>query len=172
MGVCPAGDDVLPPFLTNRAQYLQDVVKPLQDVEETIYVVPKSDAEEYVAKRFPHKHAKRVGNGLNRLRSIQAFLNGMPLTFQRGRSKGVNATYHFRFTGKEERRATVNIRNQKIEVLEGHNGNADIVVTADSQTWLGFLAKEQNLVWALLRRKIRIKGSPKLLLAFGKCFPS
>jgi len=48
---------------------------------------------------------------------------------------------------------------------------ASIQVTADSRTWLGFLAKERNLVCALIRRKIRIKGSPKLLLAFGKCFP-
>lgn len=45
-------------------------------------------------------------------------------------------------------------------------------VTADSETWLGFLAKERSLLWALLRRRIRIKGSPKLLAAFGKCFPS
>ena len=172
MGVCPAGDDVLAPFLTDRAQYLRDVVRPFQDKEETVYVIPKSDAEEYVAKHFPRKHTKRVGNGLNRLRSIQAFLNGMPLTFQRNQSKGLAATYHFTFTGEEELNATVNIRNQKLEVLEGHNGKADIVVTADARTWLGFLAKERNLVWALLRRKIRIKGSPRLLLAFGKCFPS
>src|SRR5262244_4406712 len=172
MGVCPAGDDVLAPFLTDRSQYLQDVVRPLQDKEETVYVVPNSDAEEYVARRFPHKQTKRVGNGLNRLRSIQSFLNGMPLTFQRDQSKGVAATYHFSFTGAEERRATVTIRDQKLEVMDGHNGNPDISVTADSQTWLGFLAKERNLLWALLRRKIRIKGSPRLLLAFGKCFPS
>jgi ferredoxin len=172
MAVCPAGDDVMAPFLTDRSQYLQDVVKPLQNKEETIYVVPKSDAEEYVTRRFPKKHTKRVGNGLNRLRSITSFLNGMPLTFQRNQSKGLDATYHFTFTGSEERRATVTIRNQKLDVTEGHTGNADINVTADTQTWLGFLAKERNLVWALLRRKIRIKGSPKLLLAFGKCFPS
>src|SRR5262252_4867730 len=172
MAVCPAGDDVIAPFLTDRSQYLQDVVRPLQNKEETVYVVPKSDAEEYVARRFPHKEIKRVGNGLNRLRSIQSFLNGMPLTFQRNQSKGLDATYHFNFTGAEERRATVTIRDQKLEVTEGHNGKADIVVTADSQTWLGFLAKERNLVWALLRRKIRIKGSPRLLLALGKCFPS
>jgi len=172
MGVCPAGDEVLAPFLTDRAQYIKDVVRPLQEKEETVYVVPKSDAEEYVARRFSHKQIKHVGNGLNRLRSIQSFLNGMPLTFQRNQSKGVAATYHFTFTGAEERRATVTIRDQKLMVTEGHSGNADIVVTADSQTWLGFLAKERNLVWALLRRKIRLKGSPKLLLAFGKCFPS
>jgi ferredoxin len=172
MAVCPAGDEVMAPFLTDRAQYLQDVVRPLQEKEETVYVVPKSDAEEYVTRRFPHKQIKRVGNSLNRLRSIQSFLNGMPLTFQRNQSKGVAATYHFTFTGAEERRATVTIHDQKLEVSEGHSGKADIAVTADSQTWLGFLAKERNLLWALLRRKIRIKGSPRLLLAFGKCFPS
>ena len=172
MGVCPAGDDVIAPFLTDRPQYLRDVVRPLQDKEETVYVVPNSDAEEYVARRFPHKHAKRVGNSLNRVRSISSFLNGLPLTFQPNRSKGLDATYHFSFTGPEERRATVAIRNQRLQVSEGHTGKADIVVTADSQTWLGFLAKERNLVWALLRRRVRIKGSPRLLLAFGKCFPS
>ena len=45
-------------------------------------------------------------------------------------------------------------------------------MTADSETWLGFLAKERSLLWAILRRKIRIKGSPRLLVAFGKCFPN
>ena len=172
MAVCPAGDDVIAPFLTDRSQYLQDVVRPLQNKEETVYVVPKSDAEEYVARRFPHKHVKRVGNSLNRLRTITSFLRGLPLTFQRNQSKGLAATYHFIFTGAEERRATVTIRNQKVEVSEGQSGKADIVVRADSQIWLEFLAKERNLVWALLRRKIRVKGSPRLLLAFGRCFPS
>jgi Fe-S-cluster-containing hydrogenase component 2 len=172
MAVCPAGDDVLAPFLTDRAQYLKDVVKPLQEKEETVYVVPKSDAEEYVARRFPNKRTKRVGNSLNRLRSIASFLRGLAFTFQPNQSNGLAATYHFTFTGAEDRRATITIRDQKVEVTEGHVGDADISVTADSQAWLGFLAKERNLVWALLRRKIRIKGSPRLLLAFGKCFPS
>lgn len=43
---------------------------------------------------------------------------------------------------------------------------------ADSGTWLDFLTKERSLLWAPLRRKIPIKGSPKLIVAFGKCFPS
>ena len=64
------------------------------------------------------------------------------------------------------------IRDKKIEVKDGHVGQADMRVTADAKTWLGFLAKEKSLVWALLTRRIRIKGSPKLLVAFGKCFPS
>jgi Fe-S-cluster-containing hydrogenase component 2 len=172
MAVCPAGDDVIAPFLTNRSEYLKDVVRPLQEKEETVYVVADSDAEDYVARRFPSKHTKRVGNSLNRLRSIPAFLNGLSLTFQRNRSKGLDATYHFTFTGAEEHLSTIIIKQQTLEVKEGHVGNADLKVTADSGTWLGFVAKERNLIWALLRRKIRIKGSPRLLLAFAKCFPS
>jgi len=172
MAVCPAGDDVIAPFLTDRTDYLKDVVRPLQEKEEIVYVIPKSDAEDYVAHRFPSKRAKRVGNGLNRLRSITAFLSGLRWTFQRGQSKDLAATYHFTFTGEEQREATVIIRDQTVEVKEGHVGKADLKVTADSRTWLGLLAKERNLVWALVSRKIRLKGSPRLLLAFGKCFPS
>jgi len=172
MAVCPAGDDVIAPFLTSRSDYLKDVVRPLQEKEETVYVVAGSDAEDYVARRFPHKNTKRVGNSLNRVRSVPAFLNGLHLTFQRNRSKGLDATYHFTFTGEEERLSTIIIRKQILEVREGHIGNAGLKVTADSPTWLGFVAKERNLIWALVRRKIRIKGSPRLLLAFGKCFPS
>ena len=172
MAVCPAGEDVIAPFLTDRPEYLKDVVRPLQDKEETVYVVANSDAEDYVRRRFPNKHSKRVGNSLNRLGSISAFLRGLPLTFQRHRSEGIEATYHFNFTGDEERQATIVIRNQTLEVKEGHIGKANLKVTADSRTWLGFLAKERNLVWALLRGKIRLKGSPRLLLAFGRCFPS
>lgn len=172
MAVCPAGDDVIAPFLTDRAAYLKDVVRPLQQKEETVYVVPGSDAEDYVARRFPTKHTKRVGNSLNRPRSISSFLGGLRLTFQRNRSKGLNATYHFTFTGDEERQATIVIRNQTLEMQEGHAGKADLQVTADSGAWLGFLAKERNLVWALLRRKIRFEGSVRLFRAFGRCFPS
>ena len=172
MAVCPAGEDVIAPFLTNRPEYLTDVVKPLQQKEEIVYVLPNSDAEDYVARRFPKKRTRRVGNSLNRLRSIAAFLRGLELTFQRNHAKGLDATYHFTFTGDEKREATVVIKDQKVEVKEGHIGDASIHVTADSRTWLGFLAQERSLVWALIRRKIRIKGSPKLLLAFGKCFPS
>jgi alkyl sulfatase BDS1-like metallo-beta-lactamase superfamily hydrolase len=147
------------------------VVKPLQEKSETVYVVPGSDAEAHVVKRFPHKTPKQIRGSLIP-RTIDGFLSGMPITFQRGRSAGLDAVFHFTFTGDEPRQATVVIRNQSIQVTQGHEGEANLHLTADSETWLGFLAKERSLLWALLRRKIRISGSPRLLLAFGKCFPS
>jgi len=171
MSVCPAGEQVIGPYLTNKAEYLLEVVRPLQEKAETVYVVAGSDAEEHVLRRFPHKKPKQVGNGL-RPRTIRRFLFGLHLTFQPGKAANLNAVYHFTFTGKEEKRATVTIRDGTLHVQDGHQGSVDLHVTADSETWLGFLAKERNLLWALLRRRIRINGSPKLLVAFGKCFPS
>jgi alkyl sulfatase BDS1-like metallo-beta-lactamase superfamily hydrolase len=147
-------------------------VKPLQEKVETVYVVPGSDAEEYVARRFPHKKTKRVSNGLAGQGTIRTFLRGLNLVFQRGKSEGLNAIYHFTFTGQEEVKATVEIRNKEVKVTDGHAGTPNLTVTADSATWLRFLRKEANLVWAILSRKVRLKGSPKLLLAFGRCFPS
>jgi ferredoxin len=172
MAVCPAGEEVIAPFLTDRKRYLEDVVQPLQKKAETVYVVSNSDAEEYVVRRFPHKKTKRVSNGLAGQGSIRTFLRGLPFVFQRGRSEDLDATYHFTFTGQEELKATVVIRDKMLQVSEGHTGLANLWVTADSKTWLRFLRKEANLVWALLRRKIRIQGSPRLLLAFSRCFPS
>jgi len=171
LSVCPAGEEVIGPYLADKKRHLKENVKPLQEKEETIYVMKNSDAETHVAKRFPNKGVKHVPNSL-RPRTIDQLLVGMPLVFQPNKSKGIDATYHFTFTGEEDRKATIVIRNKKIDVQEGHIGEANLRVTADTKTWLGFLAQEKRLVWALLSRKIRMKGSPKLLVAFGKCFPS
>ncbi|MBI1822688.1 MAG: SCP2 sterol-binding domain-containing protein [Nitrospirae bacterium] len=172
LAVCPAGEDVIAPFLTSRKEFVESVLKPLQEKPEIIYVVPGSDAEEYTGKHFPNKKVKRVGNGLSGQTSVEEFLRGLPLVFQRGRAQGIDATYHWTFTGKEERKATVIIRHQEFQAKDGHQGLADVHVTVDSATWLRLLRKESSIIWAVVRRKIRIRGRLKLLLAFGRCFPS
>jgi Fe-S-cluster-containing hydrogenase component 2 len=171
VGVCPAGEDVIGPFLDDRSNFLKGIVKPLQEKQETVYVVPHSDAEEYVANRFPNKRTKAVSNGL-RAASVRQFLAGLPLLFQRNKAEGLSACYHFTFTGEDSCNATVVIRNKAVQVHDGHVGTAGLRIKADSQTWLGFLKKEKNLLWAVMRGKLRIKGSPRLLLRFGKCFPA
>ncbi len=171
LAIYSAGEDVIAPFLENRKEFLQDVLKPLQEKEEIIYVIKNSDAERHVVKRFPHKTVKQISNGI-RPRSIAVFLARMSGSFQRNQAEGLDAVYHFVFTGEETAEATVTIKNQQIKVENGLVGAANLKVIADSETWLGFLAKEKNFAWAVLTRKIRFKGSPKLFLAFGKCFPS
>ncbi|HEY5911883.1 MAG TPA: SCP2 sterol-binding domain-containing protein [Verrucomicrobiae bacterium] len=171
MAVCPAGEDVIGPFLASKKGFVDDVVRPLQAKQEPVYVVPGSDAEAHVQKRYPHKSVRHVHNSL-RPRSIAALLNGMPHSFQRQAAGTLDATYHFTFTGKETTEATVVIRSGTIAVEHGLKGQPNLHVIAEAETWLGFLAKERNLVWALVTRRIRIKGNPKWLLAFSRCFPS
>lgn len=170
LSVCPAGDDVIAPFLEDNKAHVDEYVRPLLNKEETIYVLKNSDAEDHVKQKFPHKRVSIVGNSL-RARHIRGFVGGLPLLFQPKKSKGLSASYHFTFMGEEDGEITVIIRDQKLTVLKGHVGPADLHVTADTKTWFGFLAQEKSLVWALLRRKIRLKGSPRLLVSFGKCFP-
>ncbi|WP_350224480.1 SCP2 sterol-binding domain-containing protein [Mycolicibacterium sp. lyk4-40-TYG-92] len=171
MAVCPAGEDVLRPWLDDRKAHLAEVLRPLQLKEETIYVVPGSDAESYVAKRFPHKQIKQVGQSL-RAGSIAGFVEGLPVIFQREQAKGMSATYHFTFTGAEPRKVTIAIHDRRLEVTDGHQGAPDLRVTADSTTWVRFLNGQASLVWALLTLRIKLRGSPQLLLAFSRCFPS
>jgi len=170
MAVCPAGRDAVGPYLSDRKGYVEEVLKPLQNQTETVYVIPGSDAEAYTSRKFPHKPVKRAGCGV-RPKSAAGFLEGMDLIFQKEQSEGIDATYHFSFTGAETCSGTVVIRNKSSEVTEGLTGNPDIRITADAKTWIDFLAKEKNLLWALVQRKIRIKGSPLLMKDFGRCFP-
>lgn len=171
LSVCPAGEDVIRPYLTDKKAHVKETLRPLQEKQETIYVLKNSDAETHVAKRFPTKRIKHVGNSL-RASTIAGFLRGVKLNFQPNKSAGLNAVYHFTFTGDAQQQATIVVRNQQLSVADGHVGEANLHITADAQTWLGFLKQERFIVWALLRRKIRLRGSLKLLIAFGKCFPA
>ncbi len=74
--------------------------------------------------------------------------------------------------GQETAQFTVTIANQTCEIQDDLIGQPDLVVKADSKTWIKFLRKEQNIVLAILTRKVRVKGDVRLLLKFAKCFPT
>ncbi|MCC7373760.1 MAG: 4Fe-4S ferredoxin [Verrucomicrobiales bacterium] len=170
MAVCPAGDEVIPAYRASKRDFAAEVLRPLQEKVEAVFVLGGSDAEAHARRRFPHKEIRRVRNSL-RPRSIATFLHGLRNTFQRGAAGDLAATYHFRFTGSESIEATVVIREGTLGVLAGRVGRADLSLTADAGTWLGFLAGERSLVWAVLRGRVRWRGNPRWLLAFQRCFP-
>jgi epoxyqueuosine reductase QueG len=171
LAVCPAGEEVIGLYRASKKEFMDDVLRPLQARREPVYVLRRSDAEEHVQKRYPHKTVRRVRGSL-RPRSIAAFLEGMRFTFQRHEAGELDATYHFTFTGDEKAEATVTIRSGALQIERGLIGQPKLHVIADSETWLGFLAGEKSLPWALLTRRIRVRGNPKWLLAFKRCFPS
>jgi len=171
LAVCPAGEDVIGPYLRDKIQHRKDVLDPLQARAEPIYVVKDSDAEAHVRQRYPHKRVRLVRSGA-RATSVRGFLFGIRLAFQRGKAKGLDAVYHFDFTGRQAAQATITIRGQKLMVEDGFVGKADLAVTVDGESWLRFLGREIGLARLLLTRRLRLKGPPRLLSAFGRCFPA
>jgi NAD-dependent dihydropyrimidine dehydrogenase PreA subunit len=169
IAVCPAGDDVIGPYLADRMQHRRNVLDPLVARIEPVYVVRGSDATDHVARRFPNKQRRFVRPSV-RATSAAAFLAGIELSFQRGKAGPLNAVYHFAFTGAETAEATVTIRDKTLTVARGLQGRADLQIRADAGAWVKFMNQEISLLRAIATRKIRLKGSPRLLVAFGRCF--
>jgi ferredoxin len=65
LAVCPAGEDVIEPFLEDRKGFMDLVLKPLQGKRETLYVLPNSAAKAHAEKRYPHKPTKVVDSGIS-----------------------------------------------------------------------------------------------------------
>jgi epoxyqueuosine reductase QueG/putative sterol carrier protein len=170
IAVCPAGEEVLAPFLNDRAGYLEEVLQPLTSKLETVYVVAGSDAEAHVKKRFPHKTVRVVQSSL-RPTSAQRFFEAIPLTFQRGPAKGWAARFHFDLTGPDAVQATVRIDDGTLAVESGLVGDADIVVSAEGSVWLDIVTKRRSPVLAVLTRRLRVRGDRSLLARFAACFP-
>jgi epoxyqueuosine reductase QueG len=170
IAVCPAGEDLLAPFLEDRSGYLKDVVKPLTEAQEPVYVVAGSDAEAHVKKRFPHKRLRVIQSSL-RPAGARAFFRAIPLTFQRGPARGWKATYHFDLTGEQAIQATVTIDDGTLTVNDGLVGDADIQVRVDGNVWLDIVSKKRSPVMAVLTGKLKTKGDRSLLDKFAACFP-
>ncbi len=171
IAVCPAGADVIGPYRADKRAHLKSIVDPLTSKEEPVYVVRGSDAADHVARRFPHKRIRWVRPSA-RATTIPAFLFGLGLSFQPGKAAGLNATYHFTFRGAEPVKATVVIKDRRLSVSEGHVGAPNLRVNADSRSWLRFLNREISILRCLATGAVRLNGSPRLLSAFGKCFPA
>lgn len=171
LAVCPAGADVIGPYLASKKAFADEIMRPLLAKREPVYVIPGSDAEAHVVRRHPHKTVRHVRGSL-RPRSITALLEGMNNAFQPHAAGALDAVYQFVFTGSEAAEATVTIRSGKLTVEKGLLGEPNIKITADSEAWLGFLAGERNLFWMLLTRRVRLQGKAKWLMAFKRCFPS
>lgn len=168
MAVCPAGEDVLGTYLHQKASFLKQVVRPLQDKEETLYVLPGSDAEAHATRRFPHKRLRRVRSGL-RPTSVRGFIRAIPLIFQRTRAKDLTATLRFSFTGAEQFTATIRVDAGALTITDDPSIPADVTVEADAGVWLAITAGKQNPVWAVLRGRLRIRGDRKQFNRFMAC---
>ena len=167
MAVCPAGSEPLKKYRQDKKRYVQNVVNPLKEKREPVYVIGGTLAEEKASKNA-HKFVRYVKNTI-RPASIESFLNGIPLLFNPKKAEGLDLTLHFEFTGKEPGQATVRISHNKVNVSPGLNGNADLRIRADSGAWVKILNEEVSPLRALVTGKLKLKGNPSHLAKFKKC---
>lgn len=170
VSVCPAGEDVIGPYLHARKEFVETIVTPLRDKPEVLYVLAGSDAEAEAPKRFPNKTLQRVRTTL-RSGSIPAFLMQLRLGFQRGRARGLSTRLHFHFTGGAETRVTVQIDQQRLTIQPGQTGEADVAVQVDTSAWLRIVNGELPLTEALAGDALVVTGSVARLHDFFACFP-
>lgn len=160
------------PFRKLLLPCLQKIFEPRQVPRIALLFGNSDTVVEFTLACDPEGVILDEGCSIEKTISIGMFLYILPRIFQANQSEGIDAVYHFSFTGAENVESTVTIKNKSIAVEEGLMGSPNLHVTADSRTWIGFLAKEVNLLKALVTRKIRIKGSPRLMKDFAKCFPA
>src|ERR1700744_6524408 len=65
LAVCPAGEDVIEPYLDDRKGFMDLVLKPLQEKKETLYLLPNSQAKAHAERRYPNKQVKVVNSGVS-----------------------------------------------------------------------------------------------------------
>lgn len=168
MSVCPAGENVLGPFLQDRKQYSDDVVKPLQDKKELIYVLPNSDAEESVPKNFPNKEIKRVNWSL-KFDDPFSYLFDLTLTFQRRQAGKLSANYHVVFTDFGFT-ATININKRKLDINFEQLGEADATMTTTFESFRKFFHFDANIDALIENHEIEFSGDLDKLYHLHRCF--
>jgi len=171
VSVCPAGEDVISPYLEDRIGFADRFVKPLQQTAETIYVLPNSDAETLVPSRFPAKTVKQVRWNIS-ANDIFSYLFNITLTFQRRKAGDLNATYHLRFTGDMPLDATITIVRRRIEIEFGLTGEPDLTIETTSDVWMEAFEEGFELESAIKTGDIKLDGPSELFHRLANCFPT
>jgi len=167
MAVCPAGEETVERYRSDKKTYIQKYVTPLREKHEPVYVIKGTRAEKS-ARANEAKDVRLVRNTI-RPSSVGSFLEGVTLLFNPEKAEGLKLNLQFSFTGKEKRTATIVIADRGITVRDGLHGTPDLQVRADAATWVRMLNEEISPIKAMLTGKIRLKGNPTLLSRFKSC---
>ena len=171
ISACPAGENQVGIYKANPQDWVKNILKPLTNKKESIYVAKDTHAEEY-ARKNPNKDVRIIRN-VFRPNSINSFLTGVRVAFEQKHARNVNLNVHFESIGGEPAKATIIIADETIDVKEGHVGTEDLGIIADSEIWLKMVNKDtspEEEIDAIDSGKIKIYGDLQLLKQFRECF--
>lgn len=103
------------------------------------------------------------------MNSVKEFFNKLPEKVSAEAIEGMDTIFHFNFSGEEDGAHTVKIHNQKLEIEEGLEGNAECVISGKSENFLQVLNGEMNPMMALMTGKLKVSNTGAMM-KYAKIF--
>ncbi|WP_421864624.1 epoxyqueuosine reductase [Parvibaculum sp.] len=170
LSVCPAGSDVLGPYMEDKVEYRKRILDPLLAKPETVYVLKNSDAEESVPRRLKTKEIKLVDYNIPADNPF-SFLFGLTLTFQRRKARGLDATLALAISDHGPLHATVRVHKSRVEVGFKAPETWDAALTLDWTTLNAIFRDGLSLAEAVARHGAVLEGDMVKAQAIRDCFP-
>jgi putative sterol carrier protein len=103
--------------------------------------------------------------------SAKEYFAGMPAAFSPTAAAGLSASYQFELSGDGGGQWFVRVRNGKLEVGEGVEGQPDVVICATAADYVAIAEGTKSPTWALLTGRFKVSGSMRLAMKLEKIFP-
>lgn len=170
LSVCPAGSDVLGPFVEDRIAFRKALVDPLLAKAETVFVLKGSDAEESVPARLPKKTIKLVDWNIPSDNPF-SFLFGLTLTFQRRKARGLDATLALVVEDHGPLAATLRIKGQRVAVDFKAPEHPTATLALSWPVLQLVFRKGLSVEGAVAAHGARVEGEIATVQAIRDCFP-
>lgn len=102
---------------------------------------------------------------------LSELLNTLTNRFDKDAAGGLEATYAFEIKG--ENKHYLKISEEQLQILQGKdslNGEADVTLSADKETWQGIIDGSVTPQFAFMLGKLSIKGQMPLALKLPALF--
>jgi ferredoxin len=163
--VCPAGDDVIGPYMADKAAWRRDIALPLMRKEEPVYVTSGTRAE-HVALRNRAKRVRYVDYRPT-LSTPPNFILGLKHRFDRRRANDVTVTVRFVFPDESACTATISDNTLRLD-CEPNVEPVDAVVQLIGAGYIRVLHPDHDPAGAGAEC-FRLIGDPAALGAVLRC---
>lgn len=196
MAVCPAGDDVIGNYLPDKREYVQEIVRPLKDKKEPVYVQPGTRAEK-IARRNSNKDIRLVEplnpaspvparqenppvqdfdtpkqekSEMNNPLTCKDIIARMSMTINPTVAGDLTADIQYQISGAEPGKYYLHVENGQCHFYEGETDAPTLTIFTPSEVWLAIAQGELNGTEAMMQGKYRAEGDFELLMKMPKIF--
>ncbi len=103
------------------------------------------------------------------MNSVKEFFDRLPDKVSPEAIEGMEAVFHFNFSGDEDGTHTVKIKDQKLEIEEGLEGEPECIISGKSENFLQVLNGETNPMMALMTGKLKVSNTG-VMMKYAKIF--